>query len=170
MFTSPPPVDVLLRILILGPVALLWVLFLVRMIGLRAFSKMAAFDFVITVATGSLLANAAVASNWLSYLQSLGAITMLLAFQTVIARLRKDHTTVEELADNRGRLLYREGEFCREAMAEERVTESDLWGKMREANVLDRSEVRAIVLENTGDISVLHGENLSEELLSGLRK
>lgn len=130
---------------------------------------MAAFDFVVTVATGSLLANAAASSSWPSYFQSVGALTILLAFQALIARFRKDSDRVEELADNTGRLLYTEGEFRRDAMAEERVTESDLWSKMREANVLDRSEVRAIVLESTGDISVLHGQSLNEELLASLR-
>lgn len=34
---------------------------------------------------------------------------------------------------------------------------------------MDFSEVRAVVLETTGDISVLHGDHLSERLLKGVR-
>ena len=41
--------------------------------------------------------------------------------------------------------------------------------KLREANVLDISEVRAVVLETTGDISVLHGESCAETVMEGTR-
>ena len=40
-----------------------------------------------------------------------------------------------------------------------RVTRDDILGKLREANVIDLSEVYAVVLESTGDISVLHGKD-----------
>ena len=36
------------------------------------------------------------------------------------------------------------------------------------ANALDIKEVRAVVLESTGDISVLHGKDVSPELLEGV--
>ena len=52
----PSMPDALLRGALLGPLALLWVLCLSRIVGLRSFTKMTAFDFVATVATGSLLA------------------------------------------------------------------------------------------------------------------
>ena len=55
-----------------------------------------------------------------------------------------------------------------------RVTQDDLFAKLREANTLSMSEVRAVVLETTGDISVLHGpENgrpLEDAILFGVRR
>ena len=36
------------------------------------------------------------------------------------------------------------------------VTEADLKAKLREANVIELEEVRAVIFESTGDISVLH--------------
>ena len=49
-------------------------------------------------------------------------------------------------------------------------THADLVAKLREANVLDFSSVRAVVFEATGDISVLHGEGpLDERLLAGVQ-
>ena len=49
-----------------------------------------------------------------------------------------------------------------------RVTRAELMSKMREANALDINQVRAVVLETTGDISVLHGADVSPELLEGV--
>lgn len=54
-----------------------------------------------------------------------------------------------------------------------RMTVEDLRGKLREANVLERAEVRAVVLETTGDVSVLHGgsgRDVDGWLLEGVRR
>jgi uncharacterized membrane protein YcaP (DUF421 family) len=40
-----------------------------------------------------------------------------------------------------------------------RVTRGDLRSKLREANVTDLSQLKAVVFETTGDISVLHKED-----------
>ena len=55
-------------------------------------------------------------------------------------------------------------------MRARRVEEDDLIAKLREANVCDLSDVRAVVLETTGDITVLHGSRLQERLLNGVQR
>ena len=50
----------------------------------------------------------------------------------------------------------KDGEIYYDNLKKARVTESDLRGKLREANVIQLSEVRAVVFETTGDVSVLH--------------
>ena len=164
-----PHTDLLLRILILGPVTLLWVTVVVRFIGLRAFSKMAAFDFVATVATGSLLASAATAVEWSTFLQASLSIAAILLTQMVVAWLRRRTTLAKSVLENQPRLLVRDGVFDRDAMNQTRVTDGDIRAKLREANVLDLREVRAVVLETTGDISVLHGDRLDRNLLEGVK-
>jgi uncharacterized membrane protein YcaP (DUF421 family) len=49
------------------------------------------------------------------------------------------------------------------------MTSVDLVGKLREANALEFSQIRAVVFEPTGDVSILHGERLNERLLDGVR-
>lgn len=168
-FPAEPELDLFVRALLLGPLTLLWVTFLVRVAGLRSFSKMTAFDFVSTVATGSLLANAATASKWSDFLQSCVAISAILGVQCLLARLRRKSATARNWLENEPLLLMRDGEFLRGAMKKSRVAESDVWAKLREANVSDPSEVRAVVLETTGDISVLHGSEPSAQLLRSVR-
>jgi uncharacterized membrane protein YcaP (DUF421 family) len=48
------------------------------------------------------------------------------------------------------------------------VTPADVRASLRQANVLDPADVKAVVLETTGDISVVHGPDLSEALLEGV--
>jgi uncharacterized membrane protein YcaP (DUF421 family) len=57
-----------------------------------------------------------------------------------------------------------------------RIAEEQLISKLREANVLNFEQVFAVVLETTGDLSVLHAsdgyknERFDKKLLSGVRK
>ena len=169
MFVEATYPDAVLRGLILTVVALVWVTALIRVVGLRALSKMTAFDFVATVAMGSLLAGAAQASDWAGYWQAMVAMAALFAGQWAMARLRARTETAEDLLDTTPRLLMRDGEILQNALRDARMTEADLRAKLREANVLDLRAVRAVVLEGTGDVSVLHGERLSDTLLDGVR-
>lgn len=162
--------DVLFRAVLLSALAVSWIIFLVRIIGLRTFSKMNSFDFVVTVATGSLLAGASQATDWPGFFQSATAIATLLGVQFVVALLRIRSGTVESIIQNDPVLLMRDGVILEAALTATRVAESDLIAKLREANVKDLSQVRAVVLETTGDISVLHGDQLQDRLLSGVER
>ena len=57
-------------------------------------------------------------------------------------------------------------------LAKTNVSEEDLIAKLREANVRNFDEVLAVVLESTGDVSVIHsgeGKELDRErLLKGV--
>ena len=66
--------------------------------------------------------------------------------------------------------LMRDGEFLEDALRATRVAKSDLVAKLREANVLDLKQVRAVVLETTGDVSVLHGDVLDEILVENVKR
>ncbi|MDF1871241.1 DUF421 domain-containing protein [Vannielia sp.] len=170
MFVENTPLDILLRALLLSTFAVSWVILVVRVIGLRAFSKMTAFDFVVTVAIGSLLAGASQSTDWSGFAQASLASAALLGVQYIVARLRRASEAFENVVQNAPVLLMRDGEILTSALSATRVAEDDLVAKLREANVLNLSEVRAVVLETTGDISVLHGDSLQERLLEGVKR
>lgn len=169
MFDLPDGWDAIVRGVVLTVAALLWVLLVVRVVGLRSFSKMTAFDFVATVATGSLLANAATATRWSEFVQVVVAVMALMAVQAALAALRKASGTAREVLSNTPILLLRDGQFLEDAMRISRVARDDVLAKIRGANVSSISDVRAVVLETTGDISVLHGGMLDQDLLHGVR-
>ena len=169
MFSDHLFPDTALRILVLGPVSLLWIAWVVKLIGLRSFSKMTAFDFITTVATGSLLGNAASAATWQSFFIANGAMLALLGAQAMIAGLRVSSFKGFQVMENEPIILMSNGVMNQENMNKTRVTRDDLFAKLREANALDISQIRAVVLETTGDISVLHGEKLDDALLESVR-
>jgi len=149
--------------------AMVWVVLLIRINGLRSFSKMTNFDFVMTVAVGSLLASASQTTTWEAFLQAMVAMAALFIVQSVSARLRRRSDKIDAIMQNTPVILMRNGEIIDGALEETRVARSDLLAKLRQANVLDLNEVRSVDLETTGDISVLHGEHCSEALLKGTK-
>ena len=152
-----------------APLLLVTVIALTRLIGLRSFSKMSAYDFAITVAFGSTLA-AVVLSPSYSLGDGMLAFAVLFVTQWLVGEARIRWDAVEDAADNTPLLLMREGEVLHENLRAARVTEADLMGKLREANALRLADVHAVVFETTGDISVLHGEGpVDDALLAGVR-
>lgn len=134
----------------------------IRVVGLRSLSKMSSFDFTVTVAIGSILAGAVATSTPVA--NGAVAVAALLAVQSTIALLRR-FSSFSDVVDNPPMLLMRDGEYIDRAMDSCRVTRSDVVAKLREANVLALSDVRAVVLETTGDISVLHGDEQLDDVL-----
>jgi len=138
----------------------------IRIAGLRALSKMSSFDFVVTVALGSTVATAAATSASLA--AGAVALVTLLAAQWLVAQLRS-HTAFDTVVDNTPMLLMVGPDMIERNLEATRVTRSDVLAKLREANVTRLDQVLAVVLETTGDISVLHGEgDLAAELLDGV--
>lgn len=134
-----------------------------RITGLRSFSKMSSFDFAMTIAVGSVF-GATITAPKPPLLIGLTALAGLFFGQWAVAKLRRKFDFPEKLVDNKPVLLMAGSTILEENMRQTSVTMSDLHGKLREANVLNYDQVRAVVFETTGDISVLHATDQNEEL------
>ena len=167
MFADDPTLNSLLAGAVLAALALVWVVLLVRVVGLRSFSKMTSFDFVMTIAMGSLVGSAARSTTWTDYLQAVAAMASLFLVQWVTAKLRNSSRWASRVIQNQPVLLMRDGKVLEEALRATRVSRDSLFEKLRGANVLDMAKVRAVVLETTGVVSVLHGDHLEETILQG---
>lgn len=168
MFISDIYLDAVIKGGVLTTLILLWIIFLVRVVGLRSFSKMTSIDFIMTIAVGSITAGAAQSSEWNGFFQSVTAIAALFAIQYTIAKLRHRWTKFSRLLQNTPKLLMKDGVILDDVLQKTRVTKSDLIAKLREAGVTDLSQVRAVVLETTGDVSVIQGPTMDDRLLSDL--
>ena len=141
----------------------------IRANGLRSLSKMSSFDFAVTVAIGSIVAST-VLSKDPSVPEGAIAVVSLLICQRLVAAARL-RLGASALVDNSPIVLMRGTELVDDALKRSRVTADDVYAKLREANVTSLEQVHLVVLESTGDISVLHGEPgaaLDERLMRGV--
>jgi uncharacterized membrane protein YcaP (DUF421 family) len=154
----------------LGAIAILWVILLVRLVGLRALAKMTGFDFVTTVAVGSLIATAGVSTSWHAFAKALGAIFVLFLLQWLLAKWRVHSKLGQHVLGNQPILLMEHGEFNEAAMLGERIAKADIYAKMRESGVLDPSSIRAVVLERTGDVSIIKDGPVDDAIMSDISR
>jgi uncharacterized membrane protein YcaP (DUF421 family) len=145
---------------------------LTRLNGLRSFSKQSAFDFPITVATGSVIATT-IAGQQTPVMVGVVAAVGLFALQALIAFLRVHLSAFERAVDNQP-LLLMEGERIDEAnLRAARMSRDDLIAKLRIAGVSDPAQVRAVIFETTADVSVIKGprdEAIHPMLMEGVRR
>ena len=151
-----------LRVLIATVLVTVAIVLYSRLIGLRSFSKMSSIDFAMTVAMGSLVASI-VLNPSPPLLLSLFSLLCVFVAQWIFAKLRFIQG-FSKVAENKPTLLMDGPTILHENLKATTVTEDDLMSKLREANVLSFDEVRAVVLESTGDISVLHAADPAKRL------
>ena len=139
------------------------VILFTRLSGLRSFSKMSSFDFAMTVAVGSVIA-ATILNENIPLILAIVGLGALYVLQIGVAKLRGISPLINNLVDNQPVLLMKGSHILEENLKSTKVTPDDLRAKLREANVTDFSQILAVVLETTGDISVLHTKDSSQEL------
>ncbi|WP_339697817.1 YetF domain-containing protein [uncultured Marixanthomonas sp.] len=137
-----------------------------RIFGKRSFSKMSSFDFAMTVAVGSLIATT-ILSHSVSLLEGIFGCFMIYATQ-LLAAISRRWEPFKKVIDNRPLLLMEGSIILDDNLRKARVSEGDLRSKLREANILSLSEVKAVVFETTGDIIVIHSKNADAQVAEWL--
>ena len=163
--------ETFIEVLAKGLITVARVVGLSRLNGLRSFAKLSSFDFAITVATGSVLATALVSEG--DFGPALAAIVVLFLLQALISRVRVRVKPFREAVDNTPLLLMEDGAFLEPNMKGAQIARSDVLAKLRQSGAIERTKIRAVVLETTGDISVIYaapGEELAEGLLDEVRR
>ena len=139
---------------------------LARINGLRSFSKMSSFDFALTVASGSVVATLMTTAD--RFWPGVVALATLFVLRFAISALRVRGRIFEKIADTQPLVLMYEGRVIEDNLRRARVTRADIRAKLREANALFPDQVRVVVMEATGDVSVLHGDAFDPALLNGV--
>lgn len=144
----------LLRILVVGPLAYLLLIAILRVSGKRTLAKMNAFDFVVTVALGSTLATVLLSKD-VPLLEGVLGFAVLAILQFVIAWLAQRVSPVEAAIKAEPRVLLRDGQLDHAALLDERVTTEEIKSAVRKGGHGDLRNVAAVVLETDGSFSVI---------------
>ncbi|WP_404284317.1 DUF421 domain-containing protein [Exiguobacterium aurantiacum] len=143
----------MLQIILTGVGAYLAIILILRVSGKRTLAKMNAFDFIVTVALGSILATT-LTSRQTPLLNGLTAFATLVFMQYVMAKFATRSKRVNQLIKSTPALLYYDGTYLEETMRRERVLEIEVLQAIRSSGT-DFDQVEAVVLETDGTFSVL---------------
>ncbi|MCU0490177.1 MAG: DUF421 domain-containing protein [Chloroflexaceae bacterium] len=143
-----------LRTLVVGVLAYLALVLLLRISGKRTLSKMNAFDLVVTVALGSTLATILLSKD-VALVEGLTALGLLIGLQFIIAWLSVRSPLVGKLVKSEPRLLVYQGTLLHDAMRAERVVAAEIEAAVREQGQGGLGEVAAVVLETDGSFTII---------------
>lgn len=133
-----------------------------RVMGLRSFSKLSSYDFAMTVAIGSVLAST-ILTDSPSLSQGLIAVAVLFLIQGTISLIRRKVKPLKSLIDNQAIILMAHGEYFCDNLEEANLTKSDVQEVLRKNGLKSKSEVFAVIMETTGDMSVIKNDKTTPD-------
>ncbi len=150
-----------------GGLAYVALVALLRVSGKRTLSKLNAFDLVVTVALGSTLATILL-SKETPLAEGVLAFALLIGMQFVITWLSVRSSTVSELVKSEPALLVYGGRLLHATLKRERVTEAEVRAAVRSAGFAALEEVEAVVLETDGTVTAVPRTERRATALTGL--
>ena len=144
----------IVRVLTIGVVSYVTLIASLRLSGKRTLSKWNAFDFIVTIAFGSILATVVISKD-VTLTEGILAHSLLVGLQFVITWTSVRSRWVEDLVKAKPSLVFHRGEFARETMLKERVSEAEVLAAIRSAGEAQIEKIEAVVLETDGSLSVI---------------
>jgi uncharacterized membrane protein YcaP (DUF421 family) len=157
----------LIRILVVAPLAYALLVVMLRVSGKRTLSKMNAFDFVVTVALGSMLASTILTES-VALAEGILGMGALILLQFVITWLSVRSRTISDLVKAEPTLLYHDGRYITSQMMRCRVTESEVQAAIRSQGQGAEKNVVSVVLETDGSFSVISSLPESQDVPLGV--
>lgn len=143
-----------LRTVVVGALAYAAIVLLLRVSGNRTLAKLSAFDMIVTVALGSVLATLLLNTS-VALFRGLVAFCLLVGLQFLVAALAARYRWVSKLVTAEPVLLLHHGHFLDGAMRRQRVTRSDIMAALRSSGVAAPDKVAAVVIEAHGSMNVI---------------
>ena len=143
-----------IRTVVVGALAYVSLVVVLRVSGKRTLSKMNAFDLVVTVALGSTLATILLSRD-VPLLQGVLAFAVLVVMQFAITAASLRSPTIARVVKSEPRALLYRGELLHDALRAERVLESEVRAVLRAHGVARYRDADLVVLETDGSFSVV---------------
>jgi uncharacterized membrane protein YcaP (DUF421 family) len=157
-----------LRIVVIATGTYVLIVGLLRLLGEQALAKMSAYDLVVTVALGSLLASIPLGSG-ITLVDGLAAIGTYLLLQQILRWAVKHSKRTERLVRDIPQFMVWDGQFLDQQLKDHNVLKAEIRAAVRRAGLGSISEALAVILENDGDWSVLpYHEDSDYSALEGL--
>lgn len=155
-----------LNTILLGPIGYIAIIAMLRISGKRTLSKWNSFDFVVTIAFGSVLASILLSTQD-TFGKGLLSFALLIIFQYIVTWIAVRSSWVQKLIKAEPALLVYRGQIQHEVLQRERIAEGEVLAALRSNSVAAIEDVDAVVLETDGSFSVIR--NLDDNSASALK-
>ena len=128
-------------------------LLLTRLLGQRVLAGLSGFDLVVVIIAGAIVGRATLGPLPTAS-SGLVALVTLLTLEGLVGQLRRAPRW-NRLLNNDAVLLMAGSALLSDTLSHYRITEAELRSRLRRAGIRNDDEVAAVILEPTGELSVL---------------
>ena len=150
-YNGPEP---LIRTAVVGVCAYFALVFFLRVSGKRTMAQLNSFDFIVSIAIGSILSSLMMSKDTV-LAQGLVAFALLIMLQWVIAWLAVRSKGVRSTFRSEPTLVLRDGQFLRDAMQSQRILEAEIRQVLHSQGMSGPEQVELVILEPNGSLSVI---------------
>ncbi|AXR06184.1 DUF421 domain-containing protein [Salinimonas sediminis] len=126
----------------------------ISLFGKRSTAKMNNFDWIVTVAMGSILGSSVLLKKVVVIEVALGLLTLLI-LQYGFTKLSVHSSLFRRTMKKSPTLLYYAGDFLSVNMQKERITKEEILSNMRIQGFASQQQVMAVIVEPSGELSVI---------------
>jgi len=127
---------------------------MLRMSGKRTLADLNAFDMVVTISIGSIVATTILSKNT-AYAEGLAAVGSLIILQYIVAKLSTKYKIFKKIIKASPTLVFYQGEYLEDNMKKMRITEEDILEEIRLTKGVTSDKINAVILETNGQLSVI---------------
>ena len=158
------------RVVIVGTTAYVAMVVLLRVSGKRTLSKMNAFDFIVTVALGSSLANV-ILNEGVALAEGVAVFALLIGLQYLVTWSSVRAPWVRGLVTGEPLLVVHRGAMLEGAMRRARVLADEVRSAVRSQGYRWLDDVEAVVFETDGSFGVVgRTEGSGDSTLGGVQR
>lgn len=144
----------IVRVLLTAPILYVMVIVFVRVSGKRSTSQLNNFDWVLTVAMGSMVASPILLDN-VVLTETLTGIGLLLLLQFFVTKLSRHHAGFERLVKTSPAIVVFDGVYQDRVMDRERITRAEVMASLRQNGLSKVEQAALVILESDAHLSVL---------------
>jgi len=122
------------RVILVGVLAYVALIAILRISGSRTLSKMNAFDLVVTVALGSTLATILLSKD-VALVEGIVAFIVLIGLQFIVTALSVRSNTISDLVKSEPRLMLYQGNLLHGELKQARVVEDEVMSAIRQLKI-----------------------------------
>ena len=144
----------MLTVLIRTSIIYFVLMIVMRIMGKRQIGELEVSDLVTTILI-SEIASLPITNSTIPLSHAIVPTVALLAFEVASSLLIAKFPKVKAILTARPAMLIKQGEFCKKAMLDARISNDELICEIRQQGITDPSEVLYAILEQNGKITVI---------------
>ena len=143
------------------------IILLLRVFGQRTLSSLSSFDVAAIIAMGAIIGRAILGDTPTLAAGILGLATLLIL--QALSGIGRRFGVIRGVVNSPAVVLMAGREILTDNLAKTHVDHDEIIAKLRSAGIRNRDEVACVILESTGQISVIRrGAPIAEEMLVGV--